>query len=378
MEPVTAAPEAAYLPAMPTNPETRAGLFAAIGAYALWGFLPLYFKLLGDTSPMVILAHRIVWSVPTALVLIVAAGKWGELTGLWRTPNVLMRLLGSSLAIAANWTIYIWAVTNGRILEGSLGYFINPLITFMFAAMFFGERFKPLQLVAVGIAAAGVLNQTIVVGQFPWISLSLAFSFAIYGAIRKATPVDSRVGFGMEAIWLAPAAAAYLLFFLPAGMPAFGVLDGNYLWLLMLAGPLTATPLILFAMGARRLRFSTIGLLQYIAPSMQFFLALAMGEAFTPGHAATFGLIWAGVALFTWRDVSRASQRRWPTDRTPVSFRTRKTKNPAATSASGVNKFAMRSREERFRNTTRKTGATRGPHILTPKMGLFLAFERFD
>ncbi len=285
---------------MLTNPETRAGLFAAISAYALWGFLPLYFKLLGDTDPMVILAHRIVWSVPTALVLIAAAGKWGELTGLWRTPSVLIRLLGSSLAIAANWTIYIWAVTNGRVLEGSLGYFINPLITFMFAAMFFGERFKPLQLAAVGVAAAGVLNQTLVVGQFPWISISLAFSFAIYGAIRKTTPVDSRVGFGMEAIWLMPAAAAYLLFFLPAGTHAFGSGEIGYVGLLLLAGPITAAPLILFAMGARRLRFSTIGLLQYIAPSLQFFLALAMGETFTPGHAVTFGLIWTGVALFTW------------------------------------------------------------------------------
>jgi chloramphenicol-sensitive protein RarD len=285
---------------MPTNPETRAGLFAAISAYSLWGFLPLYFNLLGDTSPMVILAHRIVWSVPTALVLIAAAGKWGELTGLWRTPSVLMRLLGSSLAIAANWTIYIWAVTNGRVLEGSLGYFINPLITFMFAAMFFGERFRPLQLAALGVAAAGVLNQTLVVGQFPWISISLAFSFAIYGAIRKTTRVDSRVGFGMEAIWLIPAAAAYLLFFMPAGTHAFGSGEIGYVGLLLLAGPITAAPLILFAMGARRLRFSTIGLLQYIAPSLQFFLALAMGEKFTPGHAVTFGLIWTGVALFTW------------------------------------------------------------------------------
>ena len=284
---------------MPTNTETRNGLFAAIGAYFLWGFLPLYFKLLGDTSPTMILAHRIVWSVPTALVLIAAAGKWGELTGLWRTPRVLMTLLASSLAIAANWTIYIWAVTNGRVLEGSLGYFINPLITFVFAAFFFGERFKPLQIVAVAIATAGVLNQTLVVGQFPWISLSLAFSFAIYGAIRKTTPVDSRVGFGMEAIWLAPFAAAYLMFFLPAGTQAFGNGDPGYVALLLLAGPFTAAPLILFAMGARRLKLSTIGALQYIGPSLQFVLALLLGEHFTPGHAVTFGLIWLGVIVFT-------------------------------------------------------------------------------
>jgi len=284
---------------MPTNPETRAGLFAAMAAYGLWGFLPLYFQFLGDTPPLVILAHRIVWSVPTALILIAASGKWAELTALVRNPRLLFTLLASSIAIAANWTIYIWAVTNHRVLEGSLGYYINPLIVFVFAAFFFGERFRPLQILAVIIAGAGVLNQTLVVGQFPWVSLSLAISFAIYGAIRKTTAVDSRIGFGMEALWLAPFAALYLAFFLPPGVAAFGSGEPGFVALLLLAGPLTATPLILFAMGARRLKLSTIGILQYIAPSIQFLIAIGMGEPFTPGHAITFGLIWTGVLLFT-------------------------------------------------------------------------------
>jgi chloramphenicol-sensitive protein RarD len=284
---------------MPINAETRTGLFAAIGAYALWGFLPLYFKLLGDMPPVMILAHRIVWSVPTAILLVLFAGKAAELRSLKRQPKILFALFASSLAIAANWTIYIWAVTHNRILEGSLGYFINPLITFLFAALMFGERFKPLQLVALAIAALGVLNQTLIVGQFPWISLSLALSFAIYGAIRKRVPVDSRVGFATEAIWLAPAAALYLMFFLPAGVPAFGNGGPSLVSLLLLAGPITAAPLILFAMGARRLRLSTIGVLQYLGPSLQFAIALALGEPFTPGHAVTFGLIWLGVIVFT-------------------------------------------------------------------------------
>jgi len=270
-----------------------------MAAYGLWGFLPLYFQFLGDMPPLVILAHRILWSVPTALILVIAAGKWAEFSGLLRRPQMLLTLLASSLAIATNWTIYIWAVTNNRILEGSLGYYINPLIVFLFAAMFFGERFRPLQLVAVGLAAAGVINQTLVVGAFPWVSLSLAISFAIYGAVRKTTAVDSRVGFGAEALLLAPAALLYLTFFLPEGVHAFGSGDPGLIALLVLAGPLTATPLILFAIGARRLRLSTIGILQYIAPSVQFGIALAMGETFTPGHAVTFGLIWAGVVLFT-------------------------------------------------------------------------------
>jgi chloramphenicol-sensitive protein RarD len=284
---------------MPTNPETRAGLFAAMAAYGLWGFLPLYFQFLGDMPPLVILAHRIVWSVPTALILVIAAGKWGEFAGVFRAPRLLFTLLASSIAIAANWTIYIWAVTNHRVLEGSLGYYINPLIVFLFAALFFGERFRPLQILAVGIAAAGVLNQTLVVGEFPWVSLSLAISFAVYGAIRKTTNVDSRIGFGLEALWLFIPSAAYLFFFLPSGVAAFGSGDPGFVTLLLLAGPLTATPLILFAMGARRLKLSTIGILQYIAPSVQFVIAIAMGEPFTPGHAVTFGLIWTGVLLFT-------------------------------------------------------------------------------
>ncbi|HVY90233.1 MAG TPA: EamA family transporter RarD, partial [Hyphomonadaceae bacterium] len=279
----------------PSRSTVQTGLLAAIGAYGLWGFLPLYFKFLGLSEPTVILAHRIVWSVPTALILVVLAGKGDELLALRKQRRVLFTLLASSLAIAANWTIYIWAVTNGRVLEGSLGYFINPLITFMFAALFFGERFRPLQLAAVGIAAAGVANQALVVGEFPWISLSLAVTFGTYGAIRKTTPVDARVGFAMEAIWLAPAAALYLLFFLPHGVSAFGDNSPGYVTLLLLAGPFTAAPLILFAMGARRLKLSTLGVLQYIGPTLQFILALAWGERFTPAHAVTFGLIWLGV-----------------------------------------------------------------------------------
>lgn len=284
---------------MPKDADIRSGLFAAMAAYGLWGFLPLYFQFLGDLPPLVILAHRILWSVPTALVLIIAAGKWTEFAGIFRQSRLLFTLFASSIAIAANWAIYIWAVTNHRVLEGSLGYFINPLIVFLFAAMFFGERFRPLQLLAVVIAAGGVLNQTLVVGEFPWVSLSLAISFAIYGAIRKTTVVDSRVGFGVEALLLAPAALLYLTLFLPAGVQAFGSGDPGLIILLVLAGPLTATPLILFAIGARRLRLSTIGILQFIAPSVQFVIGIAMGEPFTGGHAVTFGLIWTGVILFT-------------------------------------------------------------------------------
>jgi chloramphenicol-sensitive protein RarD len=284
---------------MQSPAEIRKGLLAAISAYVLWGFLPLYFKVLGDLAPEVVLAHRIVWSMPTALVLIVLARKGPEALAAVRNPRVLWPLLLSALFIAVNWTVYIWSVLNGHVLEGSLGYFMNPLVSFLLAAALFGEKFRPLQLAAIGIAFLGVLNQALVVGQFPWVSLALAVSFAIYGAVRKRVAVDSRIGFGIEAAWLAPIALAYLTVLHPATIHPFGD-RGPGLWaLLIAAGPLTAAPLILFGLGARRLRISTIAILQYIAPSMQFVIGLVSGEAFTPAHAVSFGLIWAGVALFT-------------------------------------------------------------------------------
>lgn len=287
---------------------TRNGLLAAAGAYGLWGFLPIYFKVLGDTPPLMILAHRIVWSVPTALLLVAAAGRLGEVLAAIRNPRLLWGLLASALAVAINWTIYIWAVTEGRVLEGSLGYFINPLITFLFAALFFGERFNRLQMLALAFALLGVANQALVVGDFPWVALSLAVSFALYGVIRKRVPVDSRVGFTIETLWLGPVALAYLLVFLPEGAASFGGDGPGRAALLVLAGPVTAAPLILFAIGARRLRLSTIAMLQYLGPTLQFCVALAYGEMFTPAHAITFGLIWTGVALFTiaaWRNERR-------------------------------------------------------------------------
>lgn len=297
-----------------THPSTadsdvRSGLLAAIGAYLLWGLLPLYFKAVGDVAPLVILAHRIVWSVPTAAVLIAVAGKGRELIAAIANPKVVFALLASSITIAANWTLYIWAVTSGHVLEGSLGYYINPLVSFALAALFFGERFNRLQIAAFGLASVGVVNQAIVVGAFPWISLALAVSFAAYGAIRKRVAVDSRIGFAIEVGWLAPVALAGLIFFLPAGVAAFGAGDLRSILLLIAAGPITATPLILFAFGARKLKLSTLGVLQYIAPTLQFAIGLAYGERFTPAHLLTFALIWSGVALFTYAALRAESVR---------------------------------------------------------------------
>ncbi len=296
------------MPPTTSEAETRNGLLFAASAYGMWGFLPLYFRLFGAIDPMVILAHRIVWSVPTALAAIAVAGRLGDIAALARQPRTLVMLGASAVLIAINWTVYIWAVTSGRVLEGSLGYFINPLVSFLFAAMFFGERFNRLQLGALAIAAVGVLNQAVVVGAFPWVSLALAVSFGAYGAIRKTVPVDSRVGFGVEAALLSPIALAFLVL-APSAQGAFSLADPKTALLLALAGPITAAPLILFALGAKRLRMSTIAMLQYIAPTLQFILGLSFGETFTPAHAVTFGFIWAGVGLFTF-EVWRIDRRR--------------------------------------------------------------------
>ena len=282
----------------PQNPETTRGLIAASSAYMLWGFMPVYFKLVEAVNPWVILGHRVIWAVPVVLAMLALSGRLQEISDAVRRPKVVFPLLASAVLIASNWGVYIWAVLSDRILEASLGYFINPLMTLALAALLFGERFTRLQMLAVAIAALGVLNQALVVGQVPWVSLALGALFALYSAIRKVTPVTSRTGFAIETLWLTPLALAWLVLFPVQQAVALGAPDWPHFWLLMLAGPVTAMPLILFAIGARALRLSTIGLLQFSAPTLQFILALAYGETFTPAHAITFGLIWIGVGIY--------------------------------------------------------------------------------
>ncbi len=282
----------------PRDAGVNGGLFAASLAYLLWGFMPAYFKLVEAVDPWVTLSHRVVWAIPVVLAMLAISGRLDELGRDIRKPVVVFPLLASAIVIASNWAIYIWAVVSERILEASLGYFINPLMTLALAAWLFSERFTRLQMLAVAIAAIGVINQTVVVGALPWVSLSLGGLFAVYSAIRKVTPVSSRTGFAIETLWLAPIAIAWLLFWPHAAAAPLGAPDWAHFALLILAGPVTAAPLILFAIGARALKLSTIGILQFSAPTLQFMLALAYGETFTPAHAITFGLIWLGVAIY--------------------------------------------------------------------------------
>ena len=258
------------------SPDQRFGFMSGLGAYFMWGLLPLYLKLLDHIAPTDILAHRVVWSVPTGALLLIVAGRFHEIFAmLWR-PSTLWLVLSSAL-IAGNWLTYIWAVTNDRIIEASLGYFLNPLVNVAIGAVFLSEKLRRLQWFAVSIAAIAVIVETIALGRLPWVSLILCFSFATYGYIRRQVQVDGRVGLTLEVLFLLPVALIWLAIVAQQGGSLIGGSIPNLL-MLMLAGPATAFPLILFALAAKRLKFSTIGIMQYLGPTMQFLLALAFGE----------------------------------------------------------------------------------------------------
>ncbi|WP_300377390.1 EamA family transporter RarD [Henriciella sp.] len=279
--------------------ELRFGLFSAFGAYLLWGGLPLYFRLLDHIAPEEMLAHRIVWGLPTALLFIAAAARWKDLRGAL-TRRRLGFLAISATLIAINWLVYIWAVSAERVTEASLGYFINPLVSVLIGMVFFSEKLRTAQWVAIAIAASGVGVLTWELGRLPWVSLVLCFSFATYGAVRKKISVDSRIGFCIETALLFPVAFIWLAWFQTTEGGGW-VGDGRWLdWLLPLAGPITAVPLILFALAAKRLKLATIGMMQYMTPTIQFLIAvLLFREPFGTVDAIAFGLIWTALIVFT-------------------------------------------------------------------------------
>jgi chloramphenicol-sensitive protein RarD len=277
--------------------EMRGGL-AALAAYLFWGVFPLYFSLLRAVPPMEVLAHRIIGSALFAFaVLAVTGGLRGALdfASNWRRVRPL---LASSCAIAINWGLFIWAVTHGKALEASLGYFMFPLVSLVLARLVLGERLNRRRQTAAAIVAAGVAWLALAGAAFPWIALSLAISFGAYGLLRKTTPVAALSGLAIEAALLSPLALLYLIS-LDGGTGL--ALPPRTLVLLLSVGPATAIPLWLFAYGARRLRLSTLGLMMYINPAVQMLIAVfVLGELFTPVHAVAFGVIWSGLALYSW------------------------------------------------------------------------------
>lgn len=290
---------------------TRAGLLLGLGAYLLWGVLPLYFKALAHVAPTQIVAHRIVWSLLFLGVLATLWKRWLAIGAALANRRVAGVLIVTALLIAVNWLIYIWAVLNGHVLEGSLGYYLNPLVNVLLGTILLKEKLSRLQMAAVALAAAGVAVLALGAGDGLWISLTLAASFATYGFLRKITPVEAIEGLAIETAVLAPVALGWLLWMQAAGEGQL-LRDPMTDLLLVLAGAATAIPLLLFTAAAKRLPYSTLGFLQYIAPTIQFLLAvLVFGERLTVAHLVCFGAIWTALAMFVFEGmrIGRAAQR---------------------------------------------------------------------
>ena len=279
----------------PLRNEAALGVLFGLGAYFTWGFLPLYLKTLVSVPATEVLAHRVIWSLLLLAAVVAAMRRWQPLVALARDPRTIVLLGITSLLIGVNWLIYIWAVNSGHVLETSLGYFINPLVNVALGVIVLGERLRKAQIGAVSLAAAGVVILAVAQGSLPWISLALAFSFSLYGLIRKMAPADPLTGLLAETALLAPLALIYLV---TLGGGSFGQ-SGSIDLLLILSGAVTAAPLLMFAAAGKRLRYATLGLLQYIAPTIQFLLAILLfREPLSAAHLVTFACIWIGLAVY--------------------------------------------------------------------------------
>lgn len=298
---------------MNPDKEHSIGLTAAIGAFMLWGLAPIYFKFLAVVDADEIIGHRVLWSVAfLGLVLVVRHGR-GVLSHARIKPKTLAALSLSGALIVVNWLIFVYAVNSDRVLSTSLGYFINPLVSVLFGLLIFRERMAPLQAIAVGIAAIGTLYMTLRVGHFPWIALSLALSFALYSVVRKITDVGPMVGLFWETLLVAPLAIIWLVLLSGQGRLVFDPAQPTMALLLAGTGLVTLVPLLLFAAGVRRLPLSTVGILQYLAPSLTFLLAVFVyGEPFSVDHAITFGCVWLALLLFSWAGWHRMRRARIP------------------------------------------------------------------
>ncbi|HFQ15110.1 MAG TPA: EamA family transporter RarD [Rhodobacteraceae bacterium] len=281
------------------NQDSAGGLAFAVSAYFLWGLLPLYLKLLQDVPPLELLAHRIVWSVPVAAGLLIVLRRGSDLLVAVRNPRTLAMAVLTAALVGTNWGVYVWAITSGQALDAALGYYINPLFSVFLGWLLLGERLKPVQFAAVGLAAVAVVILTVAAGSLPWIAIVLTFSWGFYAFFKKALPIGPNQGFLLEVLILLPIALIYLGKVARSGNSSFA-LDSMTGWLLLGTGLITAVPLILYANGAKGLRLSTIGILQYIVPTMIFLIAVfVFDEPFTQSRMIAFPLIWAALALYT-------------------------------------------------------------------------------
>lgn len=303
-------------PATPPSPaftrsseDSLAGVLYGIAAYGWWGFAAVYFKAVRSVPPLEILAHRVVWSIIILALLITLLRRWRLIASVLRSRISVLWLAASTLLIAANWYTFIWAVTRNHMLDASLGYFINPLVSVVLGYIFFSERLGKVERISVALAAVAVTWLTVTSGVFPWVALILAFTFGFYGLVRKKAAVSSIEGLTIETALLLPVAAAYLVWLHTNDTLSFGT-SATLDLLLVAAGPVTAIPLLWFASAVRRLRLATIGLLQYIAPTLQFILAVAVyDEPFGGPRMIAFALIWIAVAMYSAANVRRLRSR---------------------------------------------------------------------
>ncbi|KKW67413.1 hypothetical protein AAV94_11315 [Lampropedia cohaerens] len=293
---------------MPQRSEAHVGLMYALAAYGSWGLMTIYWKCVSWMPSLELIAHRVLWTVVLMVPLLVAMGNWRELLQVMRHRRLLGILFVTAALISVNWLGFVWAVNSGRVLQASLGYFINPLLSVLLGVALLGERLRVAQWLAIALAGVGVLWLVIWQGEVPWIGLMLAGTFAVYGLLRKFTPVSATVGLTVESALIAPIALGYLLWSADAAGGSHFLSHG---WggavLVALSGVLTAAPLLWFANAARRLSLTTLGLVQYVAPTTQLLLGVfAFHENFTVNHLIAFGWIWAGLAVFSAHALLRA------------------------------------------------------------------------
>lgn len=279
---------------------SRNGALSAISAYLLWGFAPLYFKLLTEINASEILMHRIIWSSVFLLIMIIAMKKWSQLVEVFYQPKILFQLSLSAGFLAINWFLFIWAVNNNHMLDASLGYYINPIFNVILGMLFFHERLRRNQLIAVGLAITGVLVQLVTLGTLPLTSLALASTFAIYGLIRKKLPVNAFIGLFIESLLMLPVAIIYWIFFVESSTSNMALNTSTLNFTLVMAGIVTTAPLLFFTVAAKRLTLSTLGFFQYMGPSIMFLLAtFYYQETMKDAELITFIFIWAALALYS-------------------------------------------------------------------------------
>jgi chloramphenicol-sensitive protein RarD len=280
--------------------ESRSGLIAGVAAFATWGLIPVYWKLLSNLPAIEILAHRFVWTTVFLIGLLSFQQRWPEVREATRSRRALLYCFASGLAISVNWLFFIWAVNVGRVIETSLGYFMTPLVNVLFGALFLRERLTRWQLGSVLLALVGVLNLTLGYGKFPWLAITLCISFGLYGLLRKKSGVRPIPGLFLETTLLTPLAAGYLIYLLRAGASALSSASWSFVLLLISTGIVTGLPLVWFGHAARHLRLTTLGFLQYLSPSCSFFLGVFLyHEPFTRAHLVTFIFIWVALVIFT-------------------------------------------------------------------------------